>query len=119
MQIEIIEAYLIMSRPKAKDKTEEKTKKPKGWSLHVYFPEIGVDLRGVYLRKMKNHWWLGMPSKANYDPEEKEEIIYPIFSLSNYEENEKLKKDIKEKAIEYIKENVEKITIKKKSKKII
>lgn len=97
MEFEIVEAYEI--RP-------TKEGPSKGWSLHVYFPEWGIDVRGLKLSKLKNGWYLQMPTLNNFDIDENKFIRYPVISFVEREKTRDLIIKIKEKAIVYVQEKI-------------
>lgn len=98
MEFEIVEAYLIRMQG---------GQEPKGWSLHVYFPEFDMDLRGLALIKTnKGGWWLKMPHKFNFDVDVNELITFPVLSFSSRGKHKDLVDRIREKAIEYVEEKL-------------
>ncbi len=97
MEIEIVDAYLIQTEKKEKDK---------GWSLHVYFPDWEMDIRGITLQKEKKGWMLRMPFKKNFDSEEGKAISFPVISFLEKEKTRGFVQSIKEKAIPFVEKKV-------------
>ena len=93
MNIEIVEFYPL--------ERDDKKQTLKG-SLHVYLIDLGVDLRGVFVNKKKNSWFLSPPHMFGKDPETGEKVRFPVFSYVNQEKEKELKKGIREKGREYI-----------------
>jgi len=98
MDFEIIEAYPIKFDGKSKSQ---------GWSLHIYFPDLDLDLRGIRMMKSGQGWWCEMPHLRNWDDEQNRVVFFPLISFTNSEKTRKLKQNIKAKATEFIKEKVE------------
>lgn len=92
MEFEIVDAYVI--KVSAEDK-------PRGWSFHLYFPSLDMDMRGIMLLKTNSGWLLKMPFLKNYDVEEKKVISYPVISFLDREKTRQLVASIKEQAIEF------------------
>ncbi len=97
MNFEIIEAYELRFGPETP---------PRGWSLHVYVPEWGMDIRGARLLKTKSTWFLKMPCQQNYDMEENKLITYPMISFLERGKNKEFMEALKEKAIEYVEKKI-------------
>ena len=94
MEVEVIEFY-----PAEIDKQKSILK----GTLHVYLPEIHVDMRGIHVSKKKNYWWFSMPRKYSIDETTKERVHYPTFAFTDFDKNNLLIESIREAAITYIK----------------
>ena len=99
MDIEIVEAYLVM-----KDLNE----RPKGWSLHVYIPELDMDLRGIQLLKTSSGWYLRMPHLTNWGIDEKKMISFPVITFVENEKTRNFTNLIKEKGVALVEEKLKK-----------
>lgn len=97
MNIEIVEAYLIVKKGKRVC-----------WSLHVYIPEYDMDLRGIKVYRRENSWFFQMPYLSNYDHEEKRIVKFPVIGFSEREKSKRLIENIQEKAKIYIEEKLSK-----------
>src|SRR5687768_15203348 len=93
MQIEIVEFY-ANERDDAKGILVG--------TLHVHLVDIGVDLRGVLVKKKKDHWFFGMPQGSAINQGTKERIRYPVFSFSDRSKTVELRKVITEQGKAYI-----------------
>ncbi len=93
MEVEIVEAYLMQKR---------KDESPKGWSIHVFIPEWGMDIRGIRLYKSRSAWSICMTHIQNFDFEEGKIVSFPAISLIDSEKNKDLKDKIKQKSIEFV-----------------
>lgn len=107
MDIEIVEAYDIV----------KKNKKSFNWSVHVYICAEQFDLRGVFISKRGKSYFVHLPHRWTTDPETNENVCFPTFSYTSPEKNKDLIDSIREKAVPFIKEKIEKEG--KLSKKII
>lgn len=97
MNIEIVEFYEDMRNDAKQILTG---------TLHVYLIDEEIDLRGVYVSKRKNYWYIGFPQKVGFDPDIEENVRYPVFSFTNAEKNKQLLNEIVTKGREYIEKNV-------------
>jgi hypothetical protein len=96
MSFEIVEAYTI------KNDSGVIT----GWSLHVYLIEEQIDLRGCFLKKERaGRLFLLMPYRQVMDEETKKMVKFPVISYTQMERQKNFIKELKEKAVEYIKTN--------------
>tara|TARA_R110000868_G_scaffold61144_1_gene185938 strand:- start:501 stop:860 length:360 start_codon:yes stop_codon:yes gene_type:complete len=93
-------------------------------SLHIYLPELDVDLRGVIIFSNGKTTTVIMPFKPYFEHGSAIKKSFPIFSFSNREHYADLKKLIAEEAKNYLLENINevlaefiKINAKKKSSK--
>lgn len=101
MKFEIVDAYLI--RLGSQDK-------PKGWSLHVYFPEMEMDIRGIQLLKFNTGWFLRMPFLRNYDPDQNKVVTFPLMAFIDSEKTRVLIDEIKSEAIRIVEKKLIEIT---------
>ena len=54
-------------------------------TLHIYLIDYNIDLRGIYLKKDKKHWFLDFPYRKSIDKDTNKEVKYPVFSFTNIE----------------------------------
>lgn len=92
MEFEIVDAYMV--KKTLKDQ-------PSGWSFHLYFPSLEMDLRGLILTKTIAGWYLKMPYLVNFDMVEKKKVGYPVISFLDREKNRGFIEKIKKKCIEF------------------
>ena len=97
MKVEVVEFY-----PTEKDDSKQILK----GSLHVYLPDMDVDLRGVMVRKRKDSWYFGLPSLFGKDPETGKMVRFPVFAFVNRDKTRELRNNIIEEGKRYIKENI-------------
>lgn len=97
MNIEIVEFYIIEKNDK---------KKTLLGTVHIFIVDEGIDLRGIFVKLFNNKWIIHLPGRKAIDSDTGEEVRYPVFSYLDQEKNKKLINAIREKAIEYVKENV-------------
>ena len=93
MDIEVVEFYI--------DK-EDKSKHQIVGSLHIYFTNFDMDLRGIFVKKTKNRWFFALPFKWSLDPSTQKKMKYPVFNFTQPEKNADLMKEIRKKAVPYI-----------------
>lgn len=92
MKIELIEFYPIEFQP-AKNNI-------KG-TLHVYLCDENMDLRGVYISKKKNTWYVHLPTSKGVD-DKGNEVRFPIINFLDDNKNKELIKTIKEQAKNFV-----------------
>lgn len=97
MKLEVIEFYT--------DKRDDAKQFLEG-SMHVYLPEIDVDLRGVRVIKKKNYWKFIAPRKQGVDPDTQLTVKYPVFTFANEKKHKELLHLIKTKGVEYVTKQV-------------
>lgn len=96
MKLEIVEFYPILN--------DFKNKILKG-TLHIYFPDWDIDLRGFYVLKKGDKWIFLTPTKTQIDQETGEKVQYPVFSFAKPETFKKLLKELQIKGKDYIVKN--------------
>lgn len=96
MEIEVIEGYPIYS----------KNKKFLGFSMHVYLPELDLDMRNVQARKTGKSYFISPPHAKNYNVEEDCYIAFPVIEFLNKNKNKEFTKNLKEKCLAYINANL-------------
>ncbi len=94
MKIEIVEFYPI-----------GKIGKDLKGTLHIYIIDTDQDLRGIFVKKTKDHWWFQIPYRVQYDPETKKEITFPVICFTQPEKHKEFFKLIQEMGKEYIEEH--------------
>ncbi len=95
-KLEIVEFYLIENDPK---------KKSFWGTLHVYFPDLDLDLRGIWAgHTAKNGWKVNLPVRKALDPESGKEVRFSIVSFCNKENQKALEKIILNESMEIMKE---------------
>jgi hypothetical protein len=94
MNIEIVEFYPIPS----------KKKKLMG-TLHVYWIEACLDIRGILTSYNGSSWYFKFPSKKGIDPETGQEVFYPVLSFSDPNKWKEMIAQTRSKGIEYITDN--------------
>jgi len=100
-KLEIVDFYPIFHLPLEK-----------AWAgtLHVYFPNLDMDLRGVFIsRDKKGGWRINLPNKSAYDPEVKKKIAFPVLTFTNRETHKTLEKQILKAAQPFILDKLPKI----------
>lgn len=97
MKLEVVEFY-----PMERDDEKQILK----GSLHVYLPDMDVDLRGVMVRKRKNSWFFGLPTLLGIDPDTGKKVRFPVFAFVNREKTDELRSLIREKGKEYVMNHV-------------
>lgn len=96
MEVEIVDFYF-------KERNDEKERFT--GSLHVYLPEIQVDVRNFFVLKYKQKWRFWFPIGFGIDPETGKKVRFPIFCFLDAEKNAKMLDAIRKKGIEFIEEN--------------
>lgn len=71
-------------------------------TLHIRFPELGINLKGIYAVKKKDFFHLSLPSKFGYDKSECKEVRYAMFLFDEKEKNEELVKVLKTQGRDFI-----------------
>lgn len=74
--------------------------------MHVYFPELRIDLRGVHVTKTNDYWRFEIPMRTGIDEETGESRKYPVFTFDTEETHKELIKTIIEEGKKYIIEKV-------------
>lgn len=105
-KFELVDFYFLANDPKQKIMSG---------TLHVYFPTLDLDLRGIWIgkneQKGKVKWKLTLPSRQTIDADTKQKVGYPIISFSNRQTQKDLEKMILEKAIPLIMEKLKKAPV--------
>lgn len=97
MNIEIVGFYAL----ERNDKKQKLT-----GTMHVYLIDYGIDLRGVYVDKMKERWFFMIPNRTGIDEETKQKVTYPVFTFTDNSKHKEMMKTIREKGKEYITKNI-------------
>lgn len=97
MKLEVIEFY-----PERRDDGKQLLE----GSMHVYLPDLDVDLRGVRVIKRKNHWKFITPRKQGVDQDTQLPVKYPVFTFANVKKHKELLDQIQTKGKEYITKKV-------------
>lgn len=74
-------------------------------TLHVYIIDLGIDIRGIFVKREKDKWWFNMPFKIAYDEETNKPIRYPIISFTDQKKNTSFRNEVMSKGKEYITKN--------------
>lgn len=93
MQIEYVNFYPISYNEK-KDTLNA--------SLHIYFPELDLDIRNILVIKKKDKWIFLFPNGKSYDPDENKIVHFPIFNFREKEKNQKIAGILKTEGVAYI-----------------
>jgi hypothetical protein len=75
-------------------------------TLHAYICDLGIDIRGIIVKKRKENWYFGMPSRSAIDPETNGIVRYPVFSFSDKAKTDALIEEIRTKGRKYIEEKL-------------
>lgn len=73
-------------------------------TLHVEFPDLGIQLRGILVRKQKQKWRFEIPSKHGMDKGKK--VRYPIMEFNDPAMKKKLYNELIKHAPAYIQEKL-------------
>ncbi len=103
MKVEIIDAYPLKNE---KDEADI-------YSMHVYLPEIDLDLRGIMVKFVKK-WVFLMPVKSNYDEDTKAVVQFPIASFANLKTNHAFRDNLSIAGTEYMQEKYAELQKKKR-----
>lgn len=83
---------------------EENTKKKdKIGTLHVYLPNIELDIRGIDVLKRGKMMFFNLPHRNAWDSEAEMRVGYPIISFCNPEKSKQFKVTLRQKALEFMK----------------
>lgn len=52
-------------------------------TCHIYLVDYGIDIRGILVKKKKVGYFVVMPMKKAYDPEEKKVVCYPALRFTD------------------------------------
>jgi len=100
MNVELIGVYPIAFNKKAFIGT-----------MHIFLVEEKLDVRGIFVTKSKNKFFVDMPHMTQYDHEEKKFVNFPIFQFFDNAKHKLLVSILRQKALDYFKENWEKIPV--------
>lgn len=75
-------------------------------TLHIRFPLLEIDIRGIRVLKKKKKLIFFMPYQKAYDIKTKNIVRYPVFSFSDISINKEFTRQIFTKCEEYINNNV-------------
>lgn len=75
-------------------------------TLHAYLCDLKVDLRGIFVSKRRNSWFIGLPMRTGKDHETGEPVRYPVFSFMDRAKTAELLSQMREKGKIYIEQNV-------------
>lgn len=95
MNIEIVEFY---------PKIVEKDKHFLRGYLHIYLIDLKMDIRMMYIQKVKSSWKVFLPF-VNTQTEEGGKVRLPLISFTDPEMNKSLIKAARIQGVEYIKQN--------------
>jgi len=95
MKFEIVEFYPIND--------EIKNKEIIG-TIHVYFIDIQMDMRGIYVRKLKNKIMFTLPGLKVLDAEGKK-VFFPFIEFTDINIKKSLIGFLQKEGIKYIKKN--------------
>lgn len=71
-------------------------------TLHIRFPELGLNLKGIYVVKKKDFFHVSLPNKKCYDKSTEKEINYSTFLFDEKEKNDELMKILKTQGREFL-----------------
>lgn len=97
MNIELVEFYTLTRDDKNRILTG---------TLHIYFPEWDLDIRGIFLTKLKSHFFIKVPHRIAIDDDTKEEVRYPVFSFTQKDKQKAFVKRVLELAKPYVMEKI-------------
>lgn len=97
MKVEIVEFY-----EEERDDTRQRLR----GSLHVFLPELNIDIRGCTVSKKKNYWHITLPFRKGFDHEKSEFVRYPVFSFLDREKNNELIREVRIEGRRYIEEKM-------------
>lgn len=98
MKVEVIEFYPSTS------------KKIYG-TVHVYLEEYDIDLRGVYIRKVKNSFFVSLPHQKASDENKKENgksVTFPVLTFANPQKAKDLKDSVIKAVLDFLKTHKQK-----------
>ena len=75
MKLELVGVYPI---PKRQNKKQVYIA-----TAHFYIIDIGLDIRGVLVKKYNNKFFIAFPTKKAYDPEAKKVVTYPCLRFTD------------------------------------
>jgi hypothetical protein len=107
MKIEIVEFY--------KNEKNSGSGTLKG-TLHAFFPDDGIDLRGIPVSIVRGRVWIGFPSRQAYDPDEKKVVTYPIISFLDQKKQTAFRKSIVEEGRKFLEKKLGKTVVAEKKK---
>jgi hypothetical protein len=93
VNIEIIEFF--------EDERDDKKQVLRG-TLHAYLPDLGIDLRGIVVKKRKDSWYISLPTKVGKDHESGEPVLYPVISFTDRTKTAEMINVIRTKGKEFV-----------------
>ena len=100
MNIEIVEFYITF---------RDDSKLVLKGTLHVYLCDYKIDLRGIFVTKIKDSWFFRIPHQRTIDQETGEEVFYPVMSFIDKEQHTKLINAIRDKGKKYVEDHISEI----------
>ena len=97
MEIEVVEFYLI-DHDKATDTIRG--------TLHIYVPEIDLDIRGCQVTKKKHRWFIGLPNRRAIDEDTGETVRFPLVSFADATKTTALVAELRTKGRAYIEQKL-------------
>jgi len=104
MEVEIQEFYWDEEPPQNEEPIRKKKNKGKSGTLHIYLPQIDLDIRGILFIKHKNGWIMRMPHKTAF--ENGKRVFYPVLTFVNLDTMKELILQIKEKGTKFIEDKL-------------
>lgn len=102
MKLEIVEFYPFFP----KNESNSKRKLFLG-TMHVYFCDFEMDLRGIGVFYEKKNFYFYFPIK-NFVDENQQKVVYPIVNFTNPSKKTEFIEFLKTSGVKYIFENHEK-----------
>lgn len=93
MRIEIIKFYEI---------NRQDEKQHLIGTLHIYLPEIGLNIKGITVFKKKAYWHFRLPSKRTFDQSSGKEVDYACILFDEKEKNEALLSFLKNEGRKFV-----------------
>jgi len=97
MKVEIVEFY---------EEERDDSKQFLRGSLHVFLPELNIDIRGCSVSKKKNWWHITLPFRKGFDQEKAEFVRYPVFSFLDRAKNEEFIREVRREGRLYVEEKM-------------
>jgi hypothetical protein len=95
MKIEVVEYY-----------PDVRSIRPPEGTLHVYYIDRELDIRGIKCFKKNDKWYIDIPHYYTTDEETQLRVRYPVISFIDKKEQKELLKLIREQGKIYIEEKL-------------
>lgn len=71
-------------------------------SLHIYIPEMEMDIRGISVFKKKCGYHFQLPFRMGWDYETQKKVMYPVIQFTDHRKNKALMAHVKKKGTEFM-----------------